>query len=535
MPISFDSVSFSYSALPLLSDVSFSCGVQERICVAGPNGSGKSTLLRLASGELTPDSGAVYGVTQSVCGSFIAERALTVDDIFRTVNGDIYDSLARFREAAVRLERAHTDGDLAAYDAAFERVTALDAWDYEVRRAELLTGFRLGELISAQPLAALSPGQVARVRLVALLLNRRGLLLLDEPTNHLDTDARARLIAMVRSWPDGVLFASHDRDFIEQVATSVLDLDVASWQALATAQGVEANFGVWQTSGAYSDYLEQKRRARNRHRQIHAQQQEKKKQLAGHRRDSEVVGHAHFSRRSEVGMAQKFYADRAQKVSTRRKTNDDVKSAAVAACEVRKLREASYSVTIPTVAASSGTSGIAVQVCEAGVPGRLQQVTFDLAYGEKLLVTGANGTGKSTLLRWIATGTPPITTASGAVTAGDDVSYVPQTLPAPNSGLIPESVWCKGIGETGKGFLHPKFWATPLTQLSDGNQRRAQLALAVAASPQILLIDEPTNYLDLDFLEAFEEALRNWNGTLIIATHDQWLIQHWERKRIAIA
>lgn len=533
MPISFDSVSFLYSSLPLLVNVFFSCSEQERVCVVGPNGSGKTTLLRLANGTLTPDSGVIAGASESGLGRFDSARASTVGDVFRAANGDVYESLQRFHEITERLEHAHTDADLAAYDAAFERVTALGSWDYNARRTELLADFGLGGIALDRLLASLSPGQVTRVRLVALLLNRRGVLLLDEPTNYLDDDARSRLISMVRAWPDGVLFSSHDRDFIEQVATSVLDLDVASWQALAVSDGVDASFGAWQTAGAYNDYLKQKQRAQNRHRQIYARQRGHKKRLAEHRRDSETVGHVHFSRRSEVGMAQKFYADRAQKVSTRRKTNDDVKVAALAAREVRKPREVSYSVTIPKVA-TGGLGSIVAQVRAASVPGRLQPVTFDLAYGEKLLVTGANGAGKSTLLHWIATGKPPSASASGVVTAGDGIAYVPQTLPAPSDLLIPESARHEGIGEVGKGFLHPKFWATPLSQLSDGNQRRAQLAVAVSSSPNILVIDEPTNYLDLDFLETIEEAFREWNGTLIITTHDQWMIQHWQGRAIRL-
>ena len=104
---------------------------------------------------------------------------------------------------------------------------------------------------------------------------------------------------------------------------------------------------------------------------------------------------------------------------------------------------------------------------------------------------------------------------------------VPQVLPRPGDPLIPENAWYLGIGEAGKGFVPPAAWNRPLGELSAGNQRRAQLAFAARADAQILVIDEPTNYLDLNALESLEETMREWEGTLVISTHDEWLITRW--------
>ena len=108
---------------------------------------------------------------------------------------------------------------------------------------------------------------------------------------------------------------------------------------------------------------------------------------------------------------------------------------------------------------------------------------------------------------------------------------MPQELPHTNH-LVYSPYWENGIGEIGKGFLHPSLWSKPLADLSAGNQRRAQIALALAQNPKLLVIDEPTNYLDLDALEAFEAAYKNWNGTLVVASHDRWLIKHWSGQRL---
>lgn len=97
---------------------------------------------------------------------------------------------------------------------------------------------------------------------------------------------------------------------------------------------------------------------------------------------------------------------------------------------------------------------------------------------------------------------------------------------------LEHNVWRNGIGNLGNGILHPSMWSIPISQLSAGNQRRKQIAVALAGNPSVLIIDEPTNYLDLDTMQALELALSKWNGTLVVASHDRWLIEHWQGRRI---
>lgn len=118
------------------------------------------------------------------------------------------------------------------------------------------------------------------------------------------------------------------------------------------------------------------------------------------------------------------------------------------------------------------------------------------------------------------------------MTRDEPVGVVPQTLPDDSSAGFDTERWRGGIGEAGKGILHPSMWNTPIVDLSAGNQRRAQLAVALATQPALLIIDEPTNYLDLETMDALEDALRDWRGTLIIASHDRWLIEHWHGCRL---
>ena len=232
---------------------------------------------------------------------------------------------------------------------------------------------------------------------------------------------------------------------------------------------------------------------------------------------------------SAEGKAKKFFADRAAATAQRRMRNDDKRGERLSGQEVRKPR--SYELTFKFKQPATCT-GVAVAARNAAVAGRLAALSFDLFYGEHLLITGTNGSGKTTLLTWIYRGQPPEGTQnSGSITGERKVGMVPQQLPQEGDPGFTSPIWENGIGEVGKGVLHPSLWTNPIPKLSAGNQRRAQIALALAASPSLLIIDEPTNYLDLQAMQALEEAMKAWTGTLVVASHDRWLINHWQGRK----
>lgn len=544
--ITLTDLTFSYTADPLLEAVSFSVVNGERACLIGPNGCGKSTLLSLVTGDLVPRRGSaeITGIKGGAAG---LRRAPDVHAMTGTVGDCLDAATAPIRALSARFEEVNAalaSGPSPAkerrlsreFDELLVHMEAAEAWSLDVRIETTLAGLGLsiiaGKNGRARDLATLSPGQRARLELAATLLASPSVLVLDEPTNHLDAEAARYLSALLKAFEGPILFASHDRAFIDETATVLLDLDTAPWQALLTATGQAPLAGVHRCAGGYADYLERKAKARAGHAKLHAAQQEEKKSIRVHRRSAEDIQKGGIRLKEATPFQRKFFADRASKTMTRRTRNDDRKMEALESREVRKPREYLLSMDLPPV--REANASVAVAIRNATVPGRLAPITLDVRTGEHLLLTGPNGAGKSTLLRWIARGTAPTADSTGSIDLDGRLALVPQRLPEMGDLGLDAKTWESGIGEIGAGILHPSMWARPVGELSAGNQRRVQLALAVAAAPEILIVDEPTNYLDLDSIEALEKALAEWNGTLLVASHDRWLLEHWAGEKIEL-
>lgn len=521
-----DSISFSYGSRLILDRVSLQVSNGERAFLIGPNGVGKSTLIRVLSGELAPDSGQVVS-------GIVPQRVPDPESFNGSVMQFLDLTLKPFKELLTRFDQvtdALATGDThraMEYDQILARLNALDVWSLDARVNETLAGLGLAEVAgpgSNRMVQTLSSGQRARLKLAALLMVRPEILILDEPTNHLDSQATDFLASTINNWNGPVLATSHDRSFIDSTATVIYDMDIAVWQELAKADG-ETIVGVYRNAGGYTAYLAAKETARAKHQQVHAEQQADKRKLQEHRSESMKIARGGVRVATASRKEKKFFMDRAAATSVKRTRNDDVRLERLSQREVRKPRH--YGLEFPNEEFDPG-SGLAVSVRDASVEGRLAPVTLDLGRGEHLLVTGVNGAGKSTLLNWIATGSAPAgPRSSGTISRDEPVSIVPQRLPTQSDPGFHPKVWNGGIGEAGRGILHPSMWRTPIADLSEGNQRRAQLALALATHPTVLIVDEPTNYLDLETMHTLEDAIRNWRGTLIVASHDRWLIEHW--------
>ena len=519
-------ICFSYGSHLVLDDIDLHIGQGERAFLVGPNGIGKSTLLKIAMGKLSPQSGQV-SADSHICSIPGSNFRGTVEQFISAALSPLTSLVSRFEQVTCELADGTGDSE-GEYDHLLAQMNSYDLWSLDARLGEITDGLGLSRSIYSDPdreISTLSLGQFARLRLAMMLIMRDEILILDEPTSHLDGNAISFLSSMMKNWQGPVLVASHDRYFIEQTATVIYDMDIAIWKELAKLDGNGDLKGLVKNTGNYTSYLQSKAVAQEKIARIHASQQRQKRALYEHRLESLKIAKGGKRVETAVGKEKKFFTDRAASTSRQRTRNDDMRLQRLKEKEVYKPRH--YRLTFPSYQHEK-ISRVAVSAREAAIDQRLASISFDLGVGEHLLITGANGVGKSTLLRWIAHGVAPHNApSSGTIVRDEPISIVPQELPREEDAAIGSTIWRNGIGERGKGIVHPSLWSTPIPYLSEGNQRRVQLAVALSSNPAVLIVDEPTNYLDLETMHSLEEALERWTGTLILASHDRWLIEHW--------
>lgn len=533
-----DGVSRSFPDRRVLTDVSLVVSSSEVACLIGENGSGKSTLLRVAAGLDAPDSGSV--TVPGEVGLLHQEPPFPSS---WSIDAVLADATAPVRDLARAVEReseALADGDP---DAALRLATAIEladrhhAWDLDHRVDRIVTGLGLAELDRHRQVCALSGGQVARLSLAWLLLRSPDTLLLDEPTNHLDDSATAMLVDLLRDWSGPVLIASHDRAFISDVATTIVDLDPAPVPYASVALDHDSpgsGFGLTRFTGSLIGYLEFRREERERWVRQFRDEQAELKRLRIRVAEDQSVGHAERGPRTEARASKKFYADRNAKVVARR-VNDA--STALERLEERQLRRPPARLRFNGFGGHTRRSqgpGPLLTATGIAVTGRLSPVSLALDAGSRLLVTGPNGSGKSTLLEVLAGRLVP---DAGALTH-------PRRL---RSGLLSQEPVGRGLRESVRdayrtavgeevakevpittfGLLAGRDLDRPVGTLSVGQRRRLDLAIVLADPPDVLLLDEPTNHLSVMLVTELEVALPDYPGAVVVASHDRWLRSGW--------
>ncbi|MFI2710548.1 ABC-F family ATP-binding cassette domain-containing protein [Micromonospora sp. NPDC018662] len=510
----------------MFDGTSLSASPGQRIGLVGENGVGKSTLLRLLAGVEEPDAGEVRRPAD--CGFLWQELPFALDS---TVQEVVDDSLAELRSARTRLEqltgeleRRPDDADvLAAYGDLLEWAQDHDLWDAD-RRAELvLAGLGLADMERSRPLATLSGGQRSRLGLAALLIRQPQAMLLDEPTNHLDDEAVGFLEQRLRGLPGVVVVASHDRMFLDEVCTDILDLD--------PTRGTVTRYG-----GAYTEYLSAKRRERIRWEEQYAAEQEELEELReAVRTTARAVNHARTIKdNNKIGYDR--HGGRVQRQISRRVRNAQQRLDELTQNQVRKP-PAPLAFAAKLTGRPAGER-IAVSLSDVTVGGRLSVDRLDVSTSERLMVTGPNGAGKSTLLQVIA---GRLTPDGGEVrrAGGVRVGLLEQEVDFPDDEQTARQVYDAAAGADAVslaqlGLLAPRDVDRPLGHLSVGQRRRLALALLVATPPDVLLLDEPTNHLSLSLVEELEDALRTAPGAVVVASHDRWLRRGWEGPELSL-
>ncbi|MCD2196358.1 ATP-binding cassette domain-containing protein [Actinomycetospora endophytica] len=525
----------TFAARPCLDGVDLVAAPGTHVGLIGENGTGKSTLLRLLAGRDRPDAGSVQVPDDVVYlpqepeigGAGTVGRLL--DDALRA----LHDAVAELEHLADRMAAGE---DIAAeYDRVLQWAITHDAWDAD-RRAEITaTTLGVGTLDRARPVATLSGGQRTRLALAAALVRRPACLLLDEPTNHLDDEALDLLERSLVEMPGVVVAASHDRTFLDRVATELVDLDAG---ALGTDGHGGRRFG-----GSFTAYLDEQARTRRRWEETWAAQQEEIDRLRERTRadlrsvaagrgptDNDKFIHAFKGANVERARARRVH-DAERRLET---------------AEREALPKPPAPLELRGGLTSEAPSGLAVTVRDLrvdGAPGAPPRVTvdvLDVPAGEKLLVTGPNGSGKSTLLAVLA---GVLTPDAGRVDVGARrVAFVEQDPDVGPSDRAAGAAYAALVGPTTAedvplrtlGLLHPRDHGTAVGALSVGQRRRLALAVAVATGPDLLLLDEPTNHVSLWLASELEEALGQAAGTVIVTSHDRWLRARWEGPTLAL-
>ena len=459
-----DGISLSYGARRVLTDVSLTVSAGERAGLIGENGSGKSTLLRILAGLQEPDVGTVRATAPGGriprIGLLHQEPPFPPTD---TVAQALGSAVAPIRQAEHDLDRAASaladspedDSTLHAYTRALETAEDLRVWEIDSRIESLLAGLGLADLPRDRLTRELSGGQASRLSLAWLLLSAPDVLLLDEPTNHLDDSATAHLRDVLASWPGPVLLTSHDRAFLDEAVTALLDLDPAPIPHAVAGDLIEdgtgTGIGLTRFTGTYTDYLRARRDERARWERQYRDEQAELARLRRSVGENQTVGHHDWKPRTESRISKKFYADRNATVVSRRVKDARNRLADLDVHQIRKppqeLRFAGFqpgtadapaeaarttAVDPPAAvagtaaagppAAAAGTAGsgrasadapagtggqatstaTVLTASGAGVKGRLAPTDLLVRAGEKWLITGANGAGKSTLLHVLA-------------------------------------------------------------------------------------------------------------------------------------
>ena len=492
--LKFTDVSLAYGAMPLLDGVSWQIAKGERVCIIGRNGTGKSSLLQLAKGTQGPDDGEIWRAPGLKIGELPQElpRAdeRSVFDVVAEGLAGVGELLARYHHLSQHIQG---DTDLTELMHVQQELEAKDGWRLQQLVDSTLSRLNLP---ADKTLAELSGGWRRRVLLAQALVAEPDLLLLDEPTNHLDIGAIAWLEEALLGFNGAVLFITHDRAFLQSLATRILELD-------------RGHLIDW--NGDYASFL------------VHKEQQ-----LA-----AEESANALFDKRlaqEEVWIRQGIKARR-----TRNEGRVRALKAMRAERAERRERQGKASLQLETAEKSGKQVIVAEHVSFAHPGGKplVKDFSLVLQRGDRIGLLGANGTGKTTLLKLLLGELQP---QSGRIEAGTklEVAYFDQL----RLQLDPEKTVIDNLAE-GRDFItidgqsrhvlsylgdflfSPQRARTPVKALSGGERARLLLAKLFSKPANLLVLDEPTNDLDVETLELLEEVLLGFPGTVLMVSHDR--------------
>lgn len=498
--LSVDRVSKTFGDKQVLRDVQFEMRTGDHVALVGPNGVGKTTLLKILTSEVQADAGSVTFPSGASVGYLQQHPQFAEHDTVWSVSvaavGDVAQLAAEAERVAASLAQTpigtEHDNLLEQFDRLQAKLHQDDGYNWEHRVERVLQGLGFGPDWYDRPACRLSGGQQNRLMLVCLLLQRPDLMILDEPNNHLDIESTEWLESTLSQWPGAFLLVSHDRFFLDQTASSVLEL-------------VDGKLDRFR--GNYSAYVHQKSERLEVQRRTFAKQQEEIEKLE------------EFIRKHHAGQKSTQAEDRRKKL------------------ERIELVEPPREIHTPRFHFPKATrTGDVVLRCQ-GLSKSYDRVLFErlslqIERGERWAILGSNGCGKSTLLKCLLNQLPA---DEGQVTLGHNlkIGYFDQLLAQlslDSSAAETIRVSHRDLDDKARRDILAAFGLAgevvtkPLSMLSGGEKNRTMLAWLAAQEANFLILDEPTNHLDLWSRHALEQALQDFDGTVLLVTHDRYLV-----------
>ncbi len=510
-------VSKKFGANEILNSVSLSVNENEKIAIIGKNGSGKSTLMKIISGEVVADSGR--RIVQSLISvEMLAQNpnfnaTFSVRDALNNELKEIFDAISEYEKSGVLLANDPENKEiLKEQERLLKFIEAKDGWNIEHKIERILQEFKLKEYEN-RPICSLSGGEIRRVALGALILKKPDVLLLDEPTNHLDVYMVKFLEDMLKGSNQSIVFISHDRYFIDALATRCVEVEDASLK----------NF-----EGGYANYLTKKEEI-----------------LAS-------LAKSHETLLKQLKAEEEWLR---RGVKARLKRNEGRKERVLAMREEAKKNPGVIRrVRLELERASKNFNQVQSQNrkkmlfefknLSKSIDGKVLFEKFDarVLQGERIAIVGRNGSGKSTLLKILLGLEKP---SSGEIKRGEvSIGYFDQARNVLDDDKSLIETFCPNGGDHVlvrgrnmhvygylKNFLFPKeFLDKKIGVLSGGEKNRVALAMLFTKTYDVLVLDEPTNDLDIATINILEDYLQSFEGAILLVSHDRYFVDKMANK-----
>lgn len=515
MQVSLHDVTKSFGSEVIFSGVTAKIEDHDRIGLVGPNGTGKTTLLRVICGELEPDDGPgeiargsdlSIGYQKQNCGLTFEG---TIWQEMQSVFADVYALERRMKELQGQMVAGDSPALAEEYRRTEDAFLARDGYQIEVKIKTVLTGMGFAEHGFDKCVDKLSGGEQTRLAIAKLLLEAPSLLILDEPTNHLDFATLNWLEDYLSGYKGALLVVSHDRYFLDKLCNKIWELEDAA---------------LWEYKGNYTAYTKQREEQDARQKKLYEQQQAERAKLEDY-----VARNLVRASTTKMAQSRQKMLERLEPVGKPRRRLKPPKIRLE--FETEPVKDV-LTVENLTIAVGSGEKERVL----------LSGAEFNIQRGDKVAIIGPNGSGKTTLLRALLSAQPPVT---GRISWGRGVkrSYYDQGSDHLDQSLtVMDTMW----------KAYPRMYETPLRtalgamgltgedayrlvgQLSGGERARLKLAMICLAGSNVLVLDEPTNHLDLPSKEVLQQALSEYEGTLIIVSHDRYLLDRVPNRIFAI-